>query len=637
MAIFDFIKSIFSRRTINKAKADSKKQDDLKIDEKILIDYYRTDPVIKRAINTITNKIFSDGYNLIGSEAQKNQAEEFIKDSEFYLNLKDAVRMALITGNAYQEVNVETRKVYNLNPWEIEIELDKTTGEVSSYIQKIDGRIVAKIDPEKIIHYKFETLGDNKYGIGLVEPILFISAIKRFVERNFGKRFEKEKLRGFWLFKNVSEEEFEAMTNLISECKDDPQRDIYLKGGKDAEVIYQNLISGEDMQFKNLTEYIIQQQITGLMIHPLHIGIPKGSNKTTAEEENEDFNDFIASVQYSIEQILNKRLFKDMLNLNVEIELLSINKRDTLTEIQIASGLNNLPTSINEVREELGLPLINEPWADEIRNVKSEQSLFENDETENIEEETEEELEKSLKEEEDGENFPRESAVTEKDENRFFIILKKYINSVGKDLIELIKTDKQFRKQLNDPDIYVDRVISRNDIYKFKRDIDKALKEAFLKGHNKAQKEVGRNLAVNSEKLDFLSTYTFDLINGLTEDMKNKLKQILRRGLIENRDLSFISKEISKALEVSLNRAKTIARTETNRIANNGRLEAYISGGVEKIKWVSSIDNRTTDICRELNGQVVKIGENFKLKNGEEISSPPAHINCRSTIVPVFD
>jgi SPP1 gp7 family putative phage head morphogenesis protein len=45
------------------------------------------------------------------------------------------------------------------------------------------------------------------------------------------------------------------------------------------------------------------------------------------------------------------------------------------------------------------------------------------------------------------------------------------------------------------------------------------------------------------------------------------------------------------------------------------------------VRWVSVLDSRASDICQGLAGQV------FPAHDGPR---PPAHFNCRSTVVPVF-
>jgi uncharacterized protein with gpF-like domain len=58
-------------------------------------------------------------------------------------------------------------------------------------------------------------------------------------------------------------------------------------------------------------------------------------------------------------------------------------------------------------------------------------------------------------------------------------------------------------------------------------------------------------------------------------------------------------------------------------------VEAYSNNSdiVEKVEWVSTLDNRTSQLCRSMDGKVFAIGKGPR---------PPAHINCRSRTIPVL-
>ena len=78
-----------------------------------------------------------------------------------------------------------------------------------------------------------------------------------------------------------------------------------------------------------------------------------------------------------------------------------------------------------------------------------------------------------------------------------------------------------------------------------------------------------------------------------------------------------------------------IARTETNRALNQGKLLAMKGSGIEmQKKWLTHKDDRTSPICMRLDGQTVELDEDFKDDvSGWEGQSPPSHVNCRSTVL----
>lgn len=89
---------------------------------------------------------------------------------------------------------------------------------------------------------------------------------------------------------------------------------------------------------------------------------------------------------------------------------------------------------------------------------------------------------------------------------------------------------------------------------------------------------------------------------------------------------------IAKEMETSRHRGRTLARTEVNYICNQADLDAYKVIGIEEYDYLATLDMRTSEICRSLDGTThkvshAKVGVNF----------PPMHPNCRSTTVPRFE
>lgn len=89
-------------------------------------------------------------------------------------------------------------------------------------------------------------------------------------------------------------------------------------------------------------------------------------------------------------------------------------------------------------------------------------------------------------------------------------------------------------------------------------------------------------------------------------------------------------------------RSIAIARTELTSAVNEGQeivwAEAADRGLIDRQRsfkvWVTVPDGDRTDICAALDGQRVPLDGTFYSEvTGESMSRPPAHINCRSSIV----
>jgi len=81
-------------------------------------------------------------------------------------------------------------------------------------------------------------------------------------------------------------------------------------------------------------------------------------------------------------------------------------------------------------------------------------------------------------------------------------------------------------------------------------------------------------------------------------------------------------------LQASRHDAARIVRTAVNHVSSHARQATFAENDdvVDRVQWVSTLDLRTSEICAALDGRT------FALRSGPR---PPAHHQCRSTIVPV--
>ena len=152
-------------------------------------------------------------------------------------------------------------------------------------------------------------------------------------------------------------------------------------------------------------------------------------------------------------------------------------------------------------------------------------------------------------------------------------------------------------------------------------------------GLEEMEMKFGMNFTRNDSRVDLLRSYVSDNIKDMTEEMMGKLRKEITQGVVNLESIPEISKRIQKVADVSKNRAKMIARTETNRALNMAHRDAAAQSGlIVKKQWVAHIDARTSPICRALNGQVIPFHSKFKYQ-GQEWDIPPAHVNCRSRAI----
>ena len=90
---------------------------------------------------------------------------------------------------------------------------------------------------------------------------------------------------------------------------------------------------------------------------------------------------------------------------------------------------------------------------------------------------------------------------------------------------------------------------------------------------------------------------------------------------------------IPLASETGAFRLETIARTTTSTAVNEARLSEFKDlidvGEIAAFQYSAILDNRTTELCRDLDGKIFKTDE-------AQYYNPPNHYNCRSLLIPIF-
>lgn len=117
-----------------------------------------------------------------------------------------------------------------------------------------------------------------------------------------------------------------------------------------------------------------------------------------------------------------------------------------------------------------------------------------------------------------------------------------------------------------------------------------------------------------------------------TDILANSLQDILARAVATGQAPERTIREVMERFDVGFSNASRLVRTETNYFENKGELESYKELGIKKFKFLATLDERTSDICRSMDSKI------FNVKDAEQGKNvPPLHPYCRSTIVPVVD
>ena len=114
------------------------------------------------------------------------------------------------------------------------------------------------------------------------------------------------------------------------------------------------------------------------------------------------------------------------------------------------------------------------------------------------------------------------------------------------------------------------------------------------------------------------------------EKLKYSLERTLTQGIIRGSAPRKIAEAIAKETGRELYAAKRLVLTESAKMAEKASEEGYRELGVKEIEIVVALDERTCEVCGEMDGK------HFPLDKAEGLT-PPFHPNCRCTTVPYFN
>lgn len=115
----------------------------------------------------------------------------------------------------------------------------------------------------------------------------------------------------------------------------------------------------------------------------------------------------------------------------------------------------------------------------------------------------------------------------------------------------------------------------------------------------------------------------------LAAELHTKLTQAFIRGDSVDRTV----REIVDRFRVSHSNARRLVQTESAFFTEQATMDSYKeSGVVDRYEILATLDGRTSEICRDMDGKVFKLSE---MEVG--VTYPPFHAYCRTTTMPYFD
>jgi len=137
---------------------------------------------------------------------------------------------------------------------------------------------------------------------------------------------------------------------------------------------------------------------------------------------------------------------------------------------------------------------------------------------------------------------------------------------------------------------------------------------------------------VNEFGVKYAERAAAELVKNISEATRNMIRVDVRDAMQNGESNDELASRLQRGYAFSPERAEMIARTETAKADVEGNIEAYRRSGVVSGKqWITGAG--CCDLCDELDGTVVELGDDFPNDGG---NGPPLHPNCRCDVLPVL-
>jgi phage portal protein BeeE len=228
-------------------------------------------------------------------------------------------------------------------------------------------------------------------------------------------------------------------------------------------------------------------------------------------------------------------------------------------------------------------------------------------------------------------------------EVRFERMVRKHFHDIAKEALAVFDRAREQSVTRDGRFFVFDLDEAKRKLRRLAEPIYRAIAE---RGGESVMAELGVGISFNVD--DPIMRAKLAILTGQIVKVDETVERHLRASILEGIDSGETVEElrdrIANTLQISLGRARTIARTETGKAFNVSRNEGMKQAGIKRQEWVSSRDPDVRDSHIKpaseggVDGQTVFIGEPFS--NGLLFPQDPAGpaeevINCRCVAVPV--
>jgi len=297
-------------------------------------------------------------------------------------------------------------------------------------------------------------------------------------------------------------------------------------------------------------------------VTPSEIGFTEDSNRATEIAQSRVFKrKAIFPLLRLLEYHINKEIISEWEYDDIEFRFDTYDVEEEKFKWELYKlQLDTKTKTVNEIRMIEGLEEVE--WGDGPQEdmFGAAEDTWEEEEEEESEDNMDEENEKFDRDKET-KNLTTQSPVT-LGENELIAQFNKALRNIEKELIKQLTQEakKDRLTQIKSIEGVADNLDKINLEAQVKQIVDQTIKNFYAKGWDKAEGQLNQNLPMNSAQINFIQQYTFDNVKGLNDDLKNKLRQEIRRSIMEGEGIGKLTPRIKDIFNIERARAQAIAK-----------------------------------------------------------------------------
>lgn len=588
----------------------------------------------------------------------------------------------LLTGNAFLAISRE-RGVVEWWPiplgegQSIEVKYDPF-GRVSQYVHTLNGK-ETNLDSRDIIHFRLTDIAKPHFGKSFITPFLDVLRSDRTIDKSNRAWIDNDCNVGGILSPKEGDIDAAQFEKMIDQFK------AKHKGAEKAGELFASNISlgfesttdrGKDGQFLGLSKLNREKIFGGAGVPPILAGMLEFSNYSVAKEQSLIFYEYtVMPLCATIAEAFTRASFDETIDPDMEFRFdYSGVKCLQADDLQKSQRLSILVTSgiltPNEAREEYELGKLD--GGDELRQPGS-FGLAPLDDEETDDDDNPKKPPNQTDEDEDAKRT-KSLIIHGKASKRNILVLRHnqydakavlmtkvmrgYLNGQkarvfagldaltdnGKFMSSLVQFHLQpgvpVKKSDDEPTPANAEIIFNQTLENelLGKSTNGTIKRILAESGDEALAEIGATIDFN---------VTLSNVKRIAESFQNRLTNIndtqykrIRNLLARAYDQGLTIGETKRLLQASPTlfsaaRAELIARTETVGYVSAATKEGYLQGGVERIEWIATQDDKTRPSHSAADGQTVAIGQPFSIGgvSMEHPGDPNAPVeetaNCR--------